>query len=97
MTVKLDLTSEGRDALMISLILGDYECCYYSYAQDLKKFKDQPIPEDWIDQFDTYETTLMAYENLMDHYGGPVWELDRIRDKIDYGDEIVQGMSGVNK
>jgi hypothetical protein len=95
--VKLELSSEGMDALMISLITKDYECCYYSYRKDCKNFKNQPIPEHWIDQFDMYETTLRAYENLMDYYGGSQFDLQRIRDRIDYGDKIIRGMSGATK
>ena len=36
-----------------------------------------------------------AYETIADRYvvGGKNYELERIRNKIDYGDKIIKGMS----
>lgn len=93
--VKLDLTPEAMDSLMVNLIQDGYENCYWSYRQDSKKFKpDDGLPKHWVDTFDIYETTLRAFENLMDYYGGSQLTLKEIRDRIDYGDKIIRGMSG---
>ena len=93
MSIQLDLTYEAVDALMISLIIEGYTNCYWSYRDDQKKFVNQRIPPVWEVEFARYSQTLDAYYRLMEHYGGSTEDLRKIRDKVDYGDKIVQGMS----
>lgn len=91
MSVKL--TGEATDNLILSIIYNDYRLCYWSYREDQKKFLGKPIPEHWEDQFAFYSQTLDAFYRLTEYYGGSMGELQRIRDEIDYGDMIIQGMS----
>jgi hypothetical protein len=93
MSVKLDLTYEAVDSLMISLILEGYELCYWSYRNDQKKFVGKEIPDHWEEEFAKNSQTLDAFYLLLEHYGGCTSDLERIRNKIDYGDKIIQGMS----
>ncbi len=96
--VKLDLTVEAMDSLMLSLIYEGYENSYWSYSYNKKLRPDDGLPKHWSDNALDYNITILnAYETLVEHYGGSRLTLARIRDKIDHGDMIIRGMSGATK
>ena len=94
--MELKLDYEARDSLFLSILYDDYETLYWTYRQDLNKWQEDPVRYGFkLEDINEYEAALTAYEFIADRYvvGGKNYELERIRDKIDYGDKIIRGMS----
>ena len=80
------------------MLFRSYRICYWAYRDTQKTVaKWKEIPENWKEEFLDSEKRLRAYETLVEYYGGQLSLLKSIRDKIDYGDKIIQGMSEVSK
>lgn len=94
--MELKLDYEARDSLFLSILYDDYETLYWTYRQEYNLWVSDPVKYHFkLEDFREFKTDLDAYETIADRYvvGGKNYELERIRNKIDYGDKIIRGMS----
>lgn len=95
LTLKLDDSS--YDNLTLQILYEGYLNCYYWYKQDLKVYNSDPCRYAYkLEDINSYYEVLEAYERLARHYAVPsdaASALKQIRDEIDYGDRLIQGMS----
>jgi bifunctional pyridoxal-dependent enzyme with beta-cystathionase and maltose regulon repressor activities len=101
--MKIDLPYEAADEIVIALLYDGYDSCYWSYSEDIKTFKSDPHKYAWKQEdIDYNDDTLDAFERILKHYtarGDEVVprKLQAIRDRRDYKDKIIRGMSQKTK
>lgn len=97
MELKVDISYEEYDKVFLQILYDGYETCYSCYKEDFKKYDSDRVKYDykWEDIQD-YIDILEAYETLADHYTSRdegKKALQKIRDKINYGSKLIEGMS----
>lgn len=96
MTFKLSYDAE--DEIFLSILYKGYECCYFCYSEDVRKFHSNREKYAYKNEdIQTYIRTLGAYETLAKHYSCSVKNTEKllrdIRERIDYKYKIAKGMS----
>lgn len=98
MELKIDVDYDARDKLFLTLLLEGYECCYWCQRDDLRSYLKDPKKNAYkLEDIEHNKDVLKAYETLARHYSSRDQDADgrlqAIRDHIDYGWRIVDGMS----
>ena len=93
MTVKLDLEYDTLGEIMLTMLYDGYDTHYLGYRDDRIKWEKLGKPDSWVRGLRQSEEEVKAFHCLIMYYGGLESEVNRIRERIDYGDKIIRGMS----
>jgi hypothetical protein len=97
MKLSLELNYEAYDDAFLQMLYEGYEACYHSFVEDSNKMARDPARYEYLAEDVLHNAAVCgAYEILADHYtagDSHKRKLQAIRDRIEYGQKLVKGMS----
>lgn len=97
MELTLKLNYEAYDDAFLQMLYEGYEACYFSFIEDNEKFIRDPVRYGYLEEDILHNANVCsAYETLAEHYtAGDGWKrkLQAIRDRFEYRQKIIKGMS----